>query len=213
MDTKTSDGLFDSVTSAEVAFDASDASLTIGYQDALLQRGAIGQVAFGLFRAQKRSAKAKKYRRSNRRNAYDSKNDAIKYVDAALTLSKDVDYIEGWGWQYDPATIGYENVLYVQTCFGQCSYHCAQKFSDKVFRWEWDTNSSSRQTVLRLCDAVVGAFEPRAFSDESLMPFGRDVGKQLKTIVDEQYASKLLAWQGIDAWKTLKSYLETKVDE
>lgn len=139
------------------AFNASDQEKTTVFQDELMCRGRTeGQLAFGLFRAQKRSSRAKEYRRrSHKQNSYAGKAEALKYVDAVLSSWGD-ELDVNWGWRVDPRQAFHKHVLYVDFGSGyQCSFHSEVRYSEREFDGKWDSSSSSTRTVLEYCDQVV----------------------------------------------------------
>src|SRR4051812_6270821 len=109
-------------------YDGSDGDATRALYASLASLGPVGIVALNLFRAAKNSARAKKYRGglpgkgSYRSMAYDRKEYAIRCLcDPLIEHAAALQIV--WGWQHDPATPGYEWVLYVEVPgFGQASY-------------------------------------------------------------------------------------------
>ena len=193
---------------AQEAFDSRVASVTLGYQNELIMRGEPGQLAFGLFRAQKRSTRAKQYRRRWKSQTYQGKSDALRFVDAALTAWAELLQVQ-WGWATDPGQQVHNQILYVEIPnVGQCSYHSERRFSAKEFPGQWD-RGCSRETVLRYCDMVM-ELPTRPLGDGDLIPFGSTVGEPLSTITDES-APRLLQWQGITAWPALQEYLTRRL--
>lgn len=191
------------------AFQTKIASETVAYQNELILRGELGQIAFGLFRAQKRSTKAKDYRGSLRRSSYDGKNEALKYLDSALTLW-DAELGINWGWKRDQRQEYHNQVLYVELPdHGQCSFHSATSVSKKEFDGEWDSSKPVLETVLEFCDFVMQSEEPRAIRDTDLMPFGKHVGSVLGEI-DGGYWTWLADWDGLKTWSCLEPFVRVK---
>ena len=189
------------------AFNTSDMEKTTQYQNDLFCRGQEGQLAFGLFRAQKRSAKAKDYRRGHhRQNSYAAKNDALKYVDAVLSRwASDLD-VE-WGWQVDPQQAKHNQVLYVDFGGGyQCSFHSEVRHSSREFPGRWDTASSSVKTVLEYCDQVMQQNQPEYVDGTWLMPFGKFTGTPIGELQD-WYVDWLCKWDGLANWPDLREFL------
>lgn len=196
---------------AKIAFDARDRDITLSYQNDLLSRGPSGQLAFGLFRAQKRSSRAKDYRRGNhRRNSYAAKNDSLKYVDAVL--SKWGDGMElTWGWQKDNGQDFHGWVLYVDfASFGQCSFHTQSPASDVQFPGEWDRRGTSEETILKFCGHVIESNGTRPLGVEDLMPFGKHVTKPLGEL-DDSYLRYLGDWEGLSSWPSVAKFIETRM--
>lgn len=191
---------------ASEAFDARDAELTIGYQNELLMRNKAGQLAFGLFRAVKRSQRAKAYRGSLRRSSYGAKDDALKYIDYLLQRCARELHVE-WGWQRDNKAVNYEHVLYVDLpgC-GQASFHCSERHSQKPYNGKWDESSKSTASVLMYCENSMHAETQRPLTGEDIMFFGKYTGAELRTIEDG-YCSYLREWRLISQWSCLHDFL------
>ncbi len=108
------------------AYFGSNAQLTIALMDALLCSGPDGELAVLLFKAQKASTRAKKYRGrsatgdSYRDLAYNRKTDSL----LALADFLDASGGECWGWKIDDKA-GHANkwVLYIDLPNGQVRGH------------------------------------------------------------------------------------------
>lgn len=197
---------------AQQAFEARNANDTMSYQNELLCRGRAGQLAFGLFRAQKRSTVAKSYRRgSHRANSYSGKQEALVYLDAVLAKWGDAMKI-GWGWQTDAVQEYHNQVFYVQLKDGrQASFHTNKRASDKVFDGQWD-HGGSLTTVLWYCDAVMNRVERReGLGSIDIMPFGKHVGKPLLEL-QPFYVEWLNNWDGISSWTCMENFLSGSED-
>ena len=190
------------------AFDSRDREVTTAYQNALLCRGRAGQLAFGLFRAQKRSTLAKSYRGKYKRKSYDGKNEALKYLDAVLTKWGDAMGVD-WGWKKDPHQDYHNQVLYVHLKDArQASFHGEKAISKRQFRGAWDQRGGSEANILWYCDAVMARIEPRdGLGPDDIMPFGKHVGSELSTLSDF-YCSWLLDWDGLPQWSSLIPFLK-----
>lgn len=138
--------------SAIEVFKQNNGDTTKAYYEALSKRIPLGPLAVALFRAQKRSTRAKQYRRGKWRHAaYDVKNWSIGEV---CRLLKETNLV--WGWQRDPKTPGYEWVLYVDLPFGcgQCSFHNASRGDGPDYPFVWDEKRESAERIIRFCDKV-----------------------------------------------------------
>ncbi len=141
---------------AEV-FAQNNGEVTRAYYEVLNARGPAGQVAVALFRAQKRSTRAKKYRRGKWRHAaYDVKNWSLSEVcrllkehGAALSIR--------YGWKRDPNTPGFEQVLYVDlpNGHGQVSFHSAVRYEGPDYAGDWDGHRLSAERIIAYADAVM----------------------------------------------------------
>lgn len=137
-------------------FDQSDGDTTKAFYAELNKKGLHGQLGVALFRAQKRSTAAKKYRRGAwRRDAYDVKNWSLSEVCRIMEAMCAFDLGFAWGWQEDSYTPGFPWVLYVDLPgHGQCSFHSAVRLSGPDYSGKWDGLRNSREHILSFCDAV-----------------------------------------------------------
>jgi hypothetical protein len=133
--------------------------VTKAYYAEMSQRGPAGLVAVALFRAQKRSTAAKRYRGGHyRRAAYDVKNWSIgELVKLLLEHGAALGII--WGWKRDPGVPGYEWVLYVDLpeMIGQCSFHSAYRLQGPDYSGGWDGTHFSAERIIAFCDSVAAA--------------------------------------------------------
>lgn len=136
-------------------FKQSDGEVTKSYYASMNAKGLNGQLAVALFRAQKRSSAAKKYRRGAwRRDAYDVKNWSLSEVCRILDSMTAFEMAPQWGWKKDKNTPGYEWVLYVDLPTVQCSFHSANRLSGPDYKGEWDGCGLSAERICRFCDLV-----------------------------------------------------------
>lgn len=144
------------MTSREV-FEQQNGEVTKAWYADMNQRGLLGQLAVALFRAQKRSTAAKRYRRgSNRREAYEVKNWSLSEVCRILTAMDDKLAAPPWGWKRDEKTPGFEWLLYVELPAGQCSFHSRERLNGPNYKGEWDGLHASKEHILAFCDSVAG---------------------------------------------------------
>jgi hypothetical protein len=129
--------------------------LTRAYYADLNKRSPRGELAVALFRAQKRSARAKDYRPGKfRRAAYDVKNWSLAEITRVLLKYKGILDIT-WGWGEDRSTPGFEWVLYVDLPAGQVSFHAAERGEGPDYAGEWDgCRGTSAGRVLAFCRDV-----------------------------------------------------------
>lgn len=138
---------------AEEVFNGNNGDVTKSYYSELNAKGIHGQLATALFRAQKRSTAAKRYKgRKFTRAAYDVKNWSLTEICRICQLT--TDFI--WGWKYDAKTINFEWVLYVDTPMGQVSFHSGERLEGPDYSNEWDGQRLGRERILRFCDSVMG---------------------------------------------------------
>lgn len=194
--------------SAQEAFDSRDSAVTLRYQNDLILRGKAGQLAFGLFRAQKRSTRAKTYRRGLRRNAYEGKHEALKYVDSVLTRNPDL--VSGWGWRIDRNQQYHNQVLYVDLIgIGQCSFHDEIAASSQKYAGEWDQSKPSLDSILAYCDFVMATVESKPLDESDFMPFGKYVGLQFWDL-DSKYVKSLAGLDVMDYWPSLRPIIDER---
>ena len=108
-------------------YQGSDGDATKALYAQLEQLGPIGAIALNLFRAQKNSERAKKYRGGNSRGryrdqAYDRKAWAMGNLAQALTAHAQSIALS-WGWGIDAEQAYHTVVLYIDLPTGQVSFH------------------------------------------------------------------------------------------
>ena len=136
---------------AEV-FNQQNGEVTKAYYAEMNTKGYLGMLAVALFRAQKRSTAAKRYRgRKFTSAAYDVKNWSLGEV---CRILKSWPSAPVWGWKRDPKTPGYEWVLYVELPTGQCSFHSPERLDGPDFNGEWRAGKGSEATILEFCDSI-----------------------------------------------------------
>lgn len=144
---------------SELVFNQQDGDVTKSYYARLNNISLEGELAVALFRAQKRSTAAKKYRgRKFTRGAYDVKNWSLGEICRIAKQLNSIGNAIVWGWKRDPNTPGYEWVLYVNLPTGQCSFHSATRLDGPDFTGEWDSRIESRTAICRFCDTI---WEPK----------------------------------------------------
>lgn len=137
-----------------------DGEVTKKYYAKLSDFGPFGLVAVALFRASKRSARAKDYRRGKfRRAAYDVKTWSMGELCRLLEVHDRALGIE-WGWKQDHKTVlsGDSSwVLYVVLPdIGQASFHSPTRMEGPDFAGEWDGQRRSSERIMYFCDCVFG---------------------------------------------------------
>lgn len=143
-------------------FAQNDGDVTKAYYARLNSLGPLGQLAVALFRAQKRSTAAKKYRGGGFRGAaYDVKNWSLSEICRILLSFDSATFVPShgvtfsWGWQRDPNTPGFEWVLYVELPTGQASFHSAERLKGPDFNGKWDgVRGGSVTSILAFCDSI-----------------------------------------------------------
>lgn len=147
---------------AQKVFDGSDGSITVEYYKLLASKGPIGKLAVALFRAQKCSERAKKYRRgSYRRDAYDRKTWSIGELIKVLEQHPNnvAQYGVRWGWKQDPNVIfdgGPSWVFYCDIPTGQVSFHVRDRGQGKAYEGEWDgVRGISQKRVIDFCNQII----------------------------------------------------------
>jgi hypothetical protein len=137
---------------------ASDGELTKAYYAELENHGELGIVAMNLFRAQKCSARAKKYRRrSHKDSAYRRKEWSLEQLCEILAQHSQALNIR-YGWKEDPAVVFGSSsswVLYVDLPNGQVSFHSPIRGNGPYYPGEWDKQHASERRILKFCDMVM----------------------------------------------------------
>lgn len=165
---------------AASVFNQNDGDVTKAYYAALGKKGYAGMLGVALFRAQKRSTAAKKYRgRQHRSAAYDVKNWSLDQVCIVL---KSWDNAPAWGWQRDLSTPGFTWVLYVDLPTGQCSFHSAHRMYGPDYNGKWNAGDGSAKAILRYCDQAWGHLPaPSAEERNEAMLQAYELGPELFT--------------------------------
>jgi hypothetical protein len=164
-------GTFNETTRAQTIFDGSDATATRRFLRRLEDVGRDGVVAAQLFRAQKTSTRAKRYRGGKedsrgkwcpyRSLAYDGKSDHLKTLCEVLEHRG---WDCAWGWGEDRTNRIAPHVLYVELpTFGQVSFHSEARFAGPDYPGQWDGEGRSAQRIIGYCDLVL-------YGEASLLP-------------------------------------------
>jgi hypothetical protein len=140
---------------AKLVFDQKNGDVTKAYYAEMNKKGLLGQLAVALFRAQKRSTAAKKYRKGSwKRDAYDVTNWSLSEICRVLNVMQAFEMFFSWGWKKDLNTPGYEWVLYVETPKGQASFHSSERLNGPDFNGEWKPIPCSEESILDFCDSI-----------------------------------------------------------
>jgi hypothetical protein len=162
-------------------YTASDGELTTRYYSHLQEHGPVGIVAVNLFRAQKNSERAKKYRGgirgqgSYKSMAYDRKSWAMGNLCGVLAEHAAALSIR-YGWKQDPAPVFGQApswVLYVDLPQGQCSFHSPHRGAGPDYPGDWDRKHKSVERILAFCDAMGNAAESRTAPTAETAPTSR----------------------------------------
>jgi len=136
-------------------FASSDGAFTRKYYAALTERGLMGVIALNLFRAQKCSTRAKKYRRDGSRSAaYDRKRYSMSQLCRILEEGLHQGLCIRYGWKQDPANTFVPWVLYIDLPQGQVSFHSPDRLAGPDYAGEWDRKHASESRILGFCDSV-----------------------------------------------------------
>jgi hypothetical protein len=139
-------------------FAQNDGIVTKAYYAELEKRGPAGRIAVALFRCQKRSTAAKRYRGGRyRRAAYDVKNWSLEQLCHLLHTHGSAFEIR-FGWKVDPALQAagdpHCQVLYVDLPQGQASFHSERRYAGSEYEGEWDGQYTSQERILSFCDQI-----------------------------------------------------------
>lgn len=149
-----------SATETSRVYHGSDAAATRRLHRKLENLGHEGRVAAELLRAQKASARAKRYgsarpgpgATSYREHAYGRKSDCIARICALLTENN---CELGWGWGHDADCRQAEWVLYVDLPNGQVSFHSEHRHQGPDYPGKWDAMHASEERVIGYCDSLL----------------------------------------------------------
>lgn len=141
---------------ANEVFNQNDGDVTKAYYKDMNAIGPMGELAVALFRAQKRSTAAKRYRRGKFRHlAYDVKNWSLSEICRVL-IEHTIDL--KWGWKRDPATPGFEWVLYVDLPNGQVSFHSANRLQGPDYEGMFDGAYTSQKRICEFCNSIAHTY-------------------------------------------------------
>lgn len=150
---------------ASEVYDGSNGDVTRAYYRELEKIGPVGKVAMNLFRAQKCSFRAKKYRGgikgvgSYRSMAYDRKAYSMAELCKILHQYGSTLGIR-YGWKKDPDVIFGQKasyVLYVDIPTGQVSFHNPSRLEGPDYPGNWDGCRNSCSRILAFCDSLMEA--------------------------------------------------------
>jgi hypothetical protein len=123
-------------------YQGSDGDATKALYERLAALGITGLIAVDVFRAQKASERAKKYRggtggKSYARMAYERKQWAMNKLADLLVLNAKAQGIS-WGWGEDPKQEYHRQVLYIDLPTGQISWHTEHRGAGPDYPGQWD---------------------------------------------------------------------------
>lgn len=137
---------------ARTIFYQQNGDVTKAYYKTMSEKGYHGLLAVALFRAQKRSTAAKRYKRGRfARDTYDVKNWSL---DQACMVLSSHEFGFPWGGARDVHTPGYPHVLYVDLPTGQCSFHSPERGKGPDYHGKWRPGAGSESNILEFCDSV-----------------------------------------------------------
>lgn len=161
-------------------YHGSDGQATTALYEALRKRGPIGHVAECLFRAVKKSARAKSYRGRYRSMSYDQKQSSMSQLVKMLEQHAEALGFR-YGWKLDPNVVfgggeAKSSVLYVDVpgrCGGcQISFHTPARGAGPDYPGEWDgVRGASEQRAITLAEYVLTL--PEVESSGTVWPFGQ----------------------------------------
>ena len=121
--------------------------------------GLMGDIAAELFRTQKASSRAKKYRGDYVDYAYERKGEHLKRLCDLLARQGDLTW--GWGTDQNAPESGATDVLYVDLPNGQASFHSFDRHTGPDYIGEWDGKSESEANIICFAERL-NAGEPVA---------------------------------------------------
>jgi hypothetical protein len=125
----------------------------MGWSDAYLEMaGMMGKIAAQLFRVQKASGRAKKYRGDYKGYAYGRKSDSMAPLCAFLSITE---LIWGWGRDDKADDDGPKYVLYVEIPTGQVSFHSYDRGEGPDYQGKWDGLRLSATRIIEFGEAVL----------------------------------------------------------
>ncbi|MEQ8667583.1 MAG: hypothetical protein RIC12_00335 [Pirellulales bacterium] len=157
------------ICEARLVMDGSQSSKTRAFYRRLEKLGRRGRVAAQLFRSQKTSSRAKKYRGglatiSYSELSYRRKGDSLeKLCELLKEDSLDMD----WGGAWDPDQDYAPYILYVDLPQGQISFHSISRFSGPDYSTPWDGKHASEDRIVEFAQTVVDGAQSVASVPES----------------------------------------------
>lgn len=139
-------------------YSKSDGELTKMYYAKLEKLGPVGLVAVCIFRAQKCSTRAKRYRGGNshghfKDQAYERKNWSMGLLCKSLQQNP----LYQFGWKPDPGQEWNPWVLYIDLPQGQVSFHSPTRGVGPDYPGDWDQTHLSEARIIQFCDSVMEA--------------------------------------------------------
>jgi hypothetical protein len=146
-------------------YEGSDGDATRALYAHLLTMAPRGPIAMNLIRTAKASGRAKVYkggergRGSYRSMAYQKKDWSIGELCRALVAAPGV--VTAWGWAYDPRTVNFEHVLYVDLPgAGQVSFHTSYRKDGPDYPGAWDgVRQAQKHRICSWAQSVVNGQE------------------------------------------------------
>lgn len=130
-------------------YHGSNGAATRQLYEELVALGPAGALAMNLFRACKRSSRAKVYRgRGYKDAAYERKTYSMKELCKILAVHGKPLCIE-WGFAEDPDQEFHNQVLYVDLPTGQVSFHTDERYADKDYPGQWDGSRDSAGRIIK----------------------------------------------------------------
>lgn len=143
-------------------FYGSNGSQTRRLLAALGKRPPLGRIAAELFRVQKASSRAKRYKGGTRRGggslisyrnlAYDRKQVALQKL---CNILSDDTHGMPWGWGVDTSQSHNTHVLYVDLPSGQVSFHSPIRLDGETYDSKWDGLRASEARIIEFCQSVL----------------------------------------------------------
>ena len=159
----------------QMIYDGSNGYQTRALYAHLETLGPAGLVALNLFRAQKCSARAKRYRGglrglgSFKDAAYSRKEWSIQNLCRILSEHAAALGI-GWGWGRDPAQPVHCWVLYCDLPTGQVSFHAAKRGGGPDYPGRWDGQHASATRIIGWCrELLEGAAKESSMTLDSFV--------------------------------------------
>lgn len=144
----------------EAVYNGSDGKITGQLYVELSMLGPMGELAVNLFRANKNSVRAKRYRgRSAKGAAYDTKQWAIEKIETILGKHAEALGIV-WGWKEDARQARHNWVMYIELPTGQVSFHAGSRGDGPDFSGEWCGEFASADRIIALAAHAIDGTTP-----------------------------------------------------
>ena len=149
------------------AYNGSNSGASKSVCSQLEKKGRLGRIAAELFRIQKTSSRAKKYRGGVSTDVYSRSYRGLAYErkDKVLDRLCDILYNDAcgltWGWARDNSQLAAKYFLYIELPQGQISFHSRDRYVGDNYSGGWDGQQASEARIIEFCEMVLAGQLPK----------------------------------------------------